>query len=125
MSDALESWRLQMDINSFVLAGHSLGAHAVTAYSVRFPDRVRHLFLISPVGVGIPPKFQPTDNDCLNWILDGLWNNYSAMDFFRFAGPIGRVLMTVGFRLRATRAHGMVCNDQHPLYLLSSFTLSY
>ncbi len=51
----LEKWREAMALEKFVLLGHSLGAHCASAYSMAHPDRVQHLVLVSPVGVGMPP----------------------------------------------------------------------
>lgn len=55
LSSSLEAWRKQMGLECFVLLGHSLGTHAASAYAVKHPQRVMHLVLASPVGVGLPP----------------------------------------------------------------------
>jgi pimeloyl-ACP methyl ester carboxylesterase len=53
-----------MNVDRFVLVGHSLGAVIATAYTQRFPTRVEHLVLASPAhGKGfidgpVPPIFR-------------------------------------------------------------------
>jgi pimeloyl-ACP methyl ester carboxylesterase len=48
--DAIEEWRKQVGISSFVLAGHSFGGYISTLYFERYADRVDHLMLLSPAG---------------------------------------------------------------------------
>ncbi|OWZ22045.1 Serine protease [Phytophthora megakarya] len=55
MVEALEKWRRELKIEKFYLGGHSMGAMFATSYTTKFPDRVLHLALISPAGVGYPP----------------------------------------------------------------------
>ena len=49
--ESLEAWRKAMDIDSMVLAGHSMGGLIAVAYAEKYPKRVHQLILISPVGV--------------------------------------------------------------------------
>jgi pimeloyl-ACP methyl ester carboxylesterase len=44
-----------------VLAGHSMGAHAATAYALRQPDRVAALVAIGPVARGLPTPQERLD----------------------------------------------------------------
>ena len=58
--DGLEEWRKKMGIEvPMCLVGHSLGGYISTIYANQFPQHVRHLILMSPVGF---PK-QPEDFD--------------------------------------------------------------
>ncbi len=53
-----------------VLAGHSMGAHTVTAFALRFPERVGGIVVIGPAYPGLP-----TSEEALaNWdqLADGL-----------------------------------------------------
>eukprot|EP00887_Chlorella_sp_A99_P004751 scaffold4.g4751.t1 len=54
--DSLERWREQQGLESFVLMGHSLGGYLGACYAMRHPERVRHLVLISPAGIGRRPE---------------------------------------------------------------------
>lgn len=47
---SLEDWRKKMDIGQFILLGHSLGGFLSTAYSMKYPERIRHLILADPWG---------------------------------------------------------------------------
>ena len=48
---SLEEWRKAQGLDSFVLAGHSLGGLLSSAYAMAHPDRVEGLALLSPAGV--------------------------------------------------------------------------
>jgi len=54
-AESLEAWRAAVGLDSFALAGHSLGACIATAYAERFPTRVSRLVLLSPVGMPSRP----------------------------------------------------------------------
>ena len=48
----IEAWRIGVgNITDFYLAGHSYGGHLTGHYAVKYPQHVRKLFLISPLGV--------------------------------------------------------------------------
>jgi len=49
--NSLEEWREMMGIKKMTLVGHSLGAYLVTAYALKWPERVARLVLLSPAGV--------------------------------------------------------------------------
>ena len=42
-----------------VLVGHSLGGYLASAYTVRYPDRVTGLVLLSPAGIPHGPGYKP------------------------------------------------------------------
>ncbi|OBA23760.1 alpha/beta-hydrolase [Metschnikowia bicuspidata var. bicuspidata NRRL YB-4993] len=51
-TDALEAWRVNARIGRIhFLVGHSFGGYWCGSYALRHPDSVRHLVLLSPVGV--------------------------------------------------------------------------
>jgi pimeloyl-ACP methyl ester carboxylesterase len=58
--DALEKWRAELGIESFVLVGHSLGGYLCGAYTLRHPSRVLHLVLVSPGGLPTYAAVDPT-----------------------------------------------------------------
>ncbi|KAG9021341.1 hypothetical protein FRB95_002342 [Tulasnella sp. JGI-2019a] len=54
--DALEEWRARNGFDTITLVGHSLGGYLSVAYTLRYPNRVARLILISPVGVPRNPN---------------------------------------------------------------------
>lgn len=56
--DWLEKWREEMGIRNFVLAGHSFGGYVSGLYTMKYPENVKKLMLLSPLGISeIPPGF--------------------------------------------------------------------
>jgi cardiolipin-specific phospholipase len=51
--DSLEKWREKIGVSQLILVGHSLGGYLSAAYAEKYPNRVKRLVLVSPVG--IPP----------------------------------------------------------------------
>ncbi|CDO96268.1 unnamed protein product [Kluyveromyces dobzhanskii CBS 2104] len=49
--DALEKWRLENKLSKINLVGHSYGGYLSFKYSIKYPDNVNRLCLVSPVGV--------------------------------------------------------------------------
>lgn len=115
MCSALEQWRSEMGLESFVLLGHSLGCHVVSAYAMGYPQRVQHLILASPIGVGIPNRAHSSashidemhsvgsciGSECggdldIGWkqyFGDMLWDlGCTPQDLLRWLGPFGKLL---------------------------------
>ena len=55
--DSLEDWRKQMGLDRMTLIGHSLGAYLSVAYTLKYPERVTKLILLSPAGVPRGPNY--------------------------------------------------------------------
>lgn len=53
--DSLEEFRVEKNLTSFVLAGHSLGGYLSGRYALKYPSYLKGLVLISPVGIPKPP----------------------------------------------------------------------
>ncbi|OWY96368.1 Serine protease, partial [Phytophthora megakarya] len=49
--ESLEDWRREVNLDRFILCGHSMGAMYSTYYAEKYPQRIEHLILISPAGV--------------------------------------------------------------------------
>ena len=48
----LEKWRVAMgDLKDFVLAGHSFGGYVSGLYTIKHPQNVKKLLMLSPLGV--------------------------------------------------------------------------
>lgn len=63
-TDALESWRKAQGLNRMILVGHSLGGYISTIYALKYPQHVRKLILISPIG--FPKNPEITTQESLN-----------------------------------------------------------
>ncbi|KAF0718977.1 Aste57867_1364 [Aphanomyces stellatus] len=93
----LEQWRHAMQLDSFVLCGHSMGAMFATHYALRYPTRVEQLVLISPCGIPLPES-EP------HWLMNALWAlEWTPMDLVRNAGPLGPRLMHLILAARLSR----------------------
>lgn len=53
---ALEDWRKTMGLKKMTLIGHSLGGYLSIAYSLRYPQHVNRLVLLSPAGIPEAPE---------------------------------------------------------------------
>ncbi len=52
----LEKWRLQMGgLTDFVLAGHSFGGYIGGLYALKYPENVKKLLMLSPLGLNKVP----------------------------------------------------------------------
>ena len=49
-----EKWRIAMDLTDFYLIGHSFGGYQVGLYASKYPQHIRKLILVSPIGIKIP-----------------------------------------------------------------------
>ncbi|CAM9019589.1 hypothetical protein WICANDRAFT_32231 [Wickerhamomyces anomalus NRRL Y-366-8] len=49
--DSIEKWRAKKQIDKFKLIGHSFGGYLSSLYTLKYPEHVSKLILISPVGV--------------------------------------------------------------------------
>lgn len=81
---SLEAWREKNQIDTMILAGHSMGGYLSVAYCERYPERVEKLILLSPVGVPEPDEHseQQASRIRSTWrgrFFSGLWETaYSA-----------------------------------------------
>lgn len=66
--DSIETWRKQNGIEKFNLVGHSFGGYVAFKYSVKYPNSVEKLGLISPLG--IESNLYSVNN---NWTMDNIY----------------------------------------------------
>ncbi|EQC36828.1 hypothetical protein SDRG_05660 [Saprolegnia diclina VS20] len=93
--DAIERWRKEIQLDHFVLAGHSMGGIFVTHYAVKYPERVEQLILISPAGVGYPPKDASEPRSFFFRIVRMGWRaEITPMAIVRYLGPFGHKLVS-------------------------------
>lgn len=97
---SIERWREHMGLESFVLMGHSLGAYLSSAYTLRYPTRVKHLILVDAWGFGIKPDEDEMwtedgenvhSHDISFWArsLIGILSKLNPLAPLRITGPLG------------------------------------
>lgn len=57
---SFEKWREKMNLKSFYLTGFSLSGYLMSKYTLRYPQYVKKLVLLSPLGME-PAKGDPKD----------------------------------------------------------------
>ncbi|TMW55090.1 hypothetical protein Poli38472_013852 [Pythium oligandrum] len=99
---AFEQWRQEMQLEQFHLCAHSMGAIFASSYAIKHPEKVNHLVLVSPAGVGHSPPVQPPatpeeearQRSWLRKMVFSAWDSgYTPMSLARGAGPYGPKLV--------------------------------
>lgn len=92
---SVEEWRREMQLDQFVLLGHSMGGFLAASYALQYPQRVKHLILADPWGFPEKPEDLGNRAHVPLWIkaiayvvqpLNPLWA-------VRVAGPFGQWLI--------------------------------
>lgn len=85
--DSIEEWRKEMNLEKFILLGHSLGGYISTAYALKYPNRIQHLIPADPWGyhekpeeTAIPTRYK---------VLLGIGSLFYPMSVIRASGPFG------------------------------------
>ncbi|KAL4161998.1 hypothetical protein PRNP1_002546 [Phytophthora ramorum] len=95
--ESLEDWRRELNLDRFILCGHSMGAMYSTYYAEKYSERIEHLILISPAGV----NSSGLKNEELPSFLKFTSLFYiTPMSAIRFAGPLGPGLVRWSWRQR-------------------------
>ena len=83
-----------MQLEKFILLGHSMGGFLAASYAIQYPQRIKHLILADPWGFPEKPTDVANRTNAPLWLkaiaymvqpLNPLWA-------VRFAGPLGTVL---------------------------------
>ncbi|XP_032681775.1 1-acylglycerol-3-phosphate O-acyltransferase ABHD5 isoform X1 [Odontomachus brunneus] len=92
---SVEEWRREMQLEKFILLGHSMGGFLAASYAMQYPQRVKHLILADPWGFPEKPPDAAARVHIPFWVkaiafavqpLNPLWA-------VRFAGPFGQWLI--------------------------------
>lgn len=88
--ESIEDWRKALNLEQFILLGHSFGGYLVTSYALKYPNRVRALILADPWGFPEKPASKP-DAPMPLWIrMIAKASQYvSPLAVFRVTGHVG------------------------------------
>ncbi|XP_052229920.1 (Lyso)-N-acylphosphatidylethanolamine lipase-like isoform X1 [Dreissena polymorpha] len=95
--ESIEEWRQEMKIEKMALLGHSLGAYLASAYSLKYPEKIEHLFLIDPWGFpGKPSGENERSRRIPTWVkaIGRILSPFNPLALVRAAGPWGPGLIT-------------------------------
>ena len=89
--ESIEEWRKQMNLDKFVLLGHSLGGYLAASYCLHHPDRVKHLILVDPWGFPERPSDFDQKREIPTWarVVRALIEPFNPFSALRVAGPWG------------------------------------
>ncbi|KAG8455483.1 hypothetical protein GDO86_001605 [Hymenochirus boettgeri] len=88
---SIEQWRQEMGINNMILLGHSLGGFLAASYSIKYPQRVKHLILVDPWGFPTLPTDPNQIRSPPRWVkaLAAVLGHSNPLAVVRAAGPWG------------------------------------
>ncbi|XP_022094567.1 protein ABHD4-like isoform X2 [Acanthaster planci] len=123
--ESIEAWRSQVGIQEMILVGHSFGGYLTYSYSIRHPDRVKHLVLADPWG--FPEKPPPEELQFPLWVraIGAVAMRFNPLSSIRAAGPLGprlirRVRGDLNKKFKSLFEDDRIsnyiyhCNAQHP-----------
>jgi len=89
--ESIEEWRREMKIDKMALLGHSLGAYVVSAYALKYPKNIEHLFLIDPWGFPDKPANNERSKRIPAWAraVAVVLSRSNPLSVIRAAGPFG------------------------------------
>lgn len=101
--ESIEKWREAMGIKSFHLGGHSFGGYMGCHYTLKYQERVKKLFLLSPVGVSKVQEQVSVEEwlKGLSWVrrqmfkmILGMWESKTTIgEYYRNHCIIGNFLL--------------------------------
>uniref|UniRef100_A0A8C5QSZ7 1-acylglycerol-3-phosphate O-acyltransferase ABHD5 n=1 Tax=Leptobrachium leishanense TaxID=445787 RepID=A0A8C5QSZ7_9ANUR len=88
---SIEDWRCALDLEQMILLGHNLGAYLASAYSLKYPSRVKSLILVEPWGFTDRPDNPDEERQIPIWIkaLGAMLSPFNPLAGLRIAGPFG------------------------------------
>ncbi|NXD83376.1 ABHD5 acyltransferase, partial [Halcyon senegalensis] len=93
--ESIEAWRKEVGLEKMILLGHNLGGFLATAYSLKYPSRVKHLILVEPWGFPERPDNAEHERPIPIWIkaLGAILSPFNPLAGLRIAGPFGLSLV--------------------------------
>ncbi|KAG8190697.1 hypothetical protein JTE90_004201 [Oedothorax gibbosus] len=93
--DSIEEWRKKVGLKQFILLGHSMGGFLAASYAIKFPERVKHLFLADPWGFPIREGNEKPRIHIPLWArtLVLLLKPFNPLAYLRAVGPWGPQLI--------------------------------
>ncbi|CAH8654303.1 unnamed protein product [Heterobilharzia americana] len=97
--DSIEDWRSSLNVEKFILLGHSLGGFLACSYALAYPHRIAHLILADPWGFVEDPlkvKDQSNVGAAQAWMFSTIRHifcPFNPLSFLRAAGPFGPSLI--------------------------------
>ncbi|XP_018329714.1 protein ABHD4 [Agrilus planipennis] len=94
MVRAVEEWRREMNLESFILLGHSMGGFLASSYALSYPQNVKHLILADPWGFPEkPPESQRKPIPVWVKAIAYTLKPFNPLAAVRAAGPWGQWLI--------------------------------
>ncbi|KAJ8682055.1 hypothetical protein QAD02_017847 [Eretmocerus hayati] len=92
---SVEEWRKEMQLEKFVLLGHSMGGFLATSYAIQHPERVKHLILADPWGFPEKPAEVARKKEIPLWakVIAYMVQPLNPLWAVRLAGPFGQWLI--------------------------------
>ncbi|XP_074510588.1 1-acylglycerol-3-phosphate O-acyltransferase ABHD5 isoform X1 [Sebastes fasciatus] len=93
--ESIEQWRAKVGLESMILLGHNLGGYLAVSYSIKYPDRVKHIVLVEPWGFPEQPDTVEADRPIPVWIkaLGAMFSPFNPLAGLRLVGPLGLTLV--------------------------------
>ncbi|XP_008322115.1 1-acylglycerol-3-phosphate O-acyltransferase ABHD5 [Cynoglossus semilaevis] len=93
--ESIEQWRTKMGLESMILLGHNLGGYLAVSYGIKYPNRVKHIFLVEPWGFPERPNTVEDDRPIPVWIkaLGAMFSPFNPLAGLRLVGPLGPTLV--------------------------------
>ncbi|XP_063308300.1 1-acylglycerol-3-phosphate O-acyltransferase ABHD5 [Pelobates fuscus] len=92
---SIEEWRNALDLEHMILLGHNLGAFLASAYSLKYPSRVKSLILVEPWGFSERSDNVDEERPIPIWIraVGAMLSPFNPLAGLRLAGPFGLSLV--------------------------------
>ncbi|KAE8596818.1 hypothetical protein XENTR_v10016254 [Xenopus tropicalis] len=92
---SIEEWRNTLGLEKMILLGHNLGAFLASAYSLKYPSRVKSIILVEPWGFPDRPGNADEGRPIPIWIkaVGAMLSPFNPLAGLRLAGPLGLSLV--------------------------------